>query len=527
MRHLFLASVVIAGICSGARAVYGQTGRQPAVSSPDLASADLPDELNRVLRDYEREWQAKRPEGLAALFTEDGLALSNGRPPVRGRPAIIEAYRQAGGALRLRGLAFATADTVGYIIGAYRWDADTSDAGKFILALRRSPGGPWLIAADIDNTNRPPRSPARQSTFTIESRVLAERRVINVYTPPGYETSARDSFPVVYMPDGGMAEDFPHIAGTIDSLIGLELIPPVILVGIENTERRRDLTGPTSVASDSTIAPRVGGSAAFRSFIRDELMPEIRGRYRTADETTIVGESLAGLFIVETLLLEPALFNRYIALDPSLWWNDGALLRAAGRQLANLAGLERTLYLTASSQSDIAAATARLDSTLKAHAPAGLTWHFEPRPDLEHGTIYRGAAPAAFVKVLSHAVLIAGPSVVAFWRVPASDSVLEAEPDLASALDDQQYYWSETRPLLEAAGVAALDQPGRTFMVAEPKRRWRFTAHADSAETGFLLVAPGRAPRVIYGRQFPDDMLAAARDFFSTAAADSTAAPSP
>src|SRR5437868_9376185 len=102
--------------------------------------------------------------------------------------------------------------------------------------------------------------------FVITSRVLHEERAINVHTPAGYEGS-RDRYPVLYMPDGGLDEDFPHVVNTVDSLIALGKIPPMLVVGIPNTERRRDLTGPTSVKSDSAIAPRVGGSAAFRRFI--------------------------------------------------------------------------------------------------------------------------------------------------------------------------------------------------------------------------------------------------------------------
>jgi len=240
----------------------------------------------------------------------------------------------------------------------------------------------------------------RHVTFTLASRATNEPRVINVYTPPGYERERGTAYPVVYMPDGGMEEDFPHIANTIDSLIALREIAPVLVVGIENTERRRDMTGPTTVASDSTIAPRVGGSAAFRRFIRDELMPEIGRRYRVTDETTIVGESLVGLFIVETFLHEPALFRRYIALDPSVWWNGGELVRTAQQRLGGLAGLERTLFLTTSREPSTAEGTAALAAMLRAQAPAGLTLYHEPRPDLEHGTIYRAAIPAAFVKVL-------------------------------------------------------------------------------------------------------------------------------
>lgn len=129
---------------------------QAGAPAPAAPSVTLPAELDRVLRDYERHWQARDLTALAGLFTEDGMALSNGRPPARGRPAIMDAYKGGGGELRLRALAFATADTVGYIIGGYRWGAATEDMGKFVLALRRRAGEPWLIAADIDNSNRRP-----------------------------------------------------------------------------------------------------------------------------------------------------------------------------------------------------------------------------------------------------------------------------------------------------------------------------------------------------------------------------------
>src|SRR5689334_406873 len=126
-------------------------------------------------------------------------------------------------------------------------------------------------------------------TFTIASKTLGETRRINVYLPPAYSTSAATRLPVLYMPDGGMAEDFLHVAGLVQVSVGNGTMRPFILVGIENTERRRDLTGPTRIADDRKIAPRVGGSAEFRKFIRTELMPEVERRYRTTPERAIIG----------------------------------------------------------------------------------------------------------------------------------------------------------------------------------------------------------------------------------------------
>ena len=122
-----------------------------------LPSAELPPEMDRVLRDYERLWAAGDAAGLAAIFAEDGFVLQNGRPPVRGRAAIQQAYSNAQGPLRLRALGFAADGNVGYIIGAYAYGDEPGDMGKFVLALRREAGGPWLIASDIDNMNRMPR----------------------------------------------------------------------------------------------------------------------------------------------------------------------------------------------------------------------------------------------------------------------------------------------------------------------------------------------------------------------------------
>lgn len=230
-------------------------------------------------------------------------------------------------------------------------------------------------------------------TFTIESRTLNETRRINVYMPPGYATDGAARFPVLYMPDGGVGEDFPHVAATTDAAIRAGEMRPVIVVGIENTERRRDMTGPTTVETDRQIAPRVGGSAAFRGFIRDELMPEVRRRYRVTDETAIIGESLAGLFIVETFFVQPELFGTYIAFSPSLWWNSEELVQKAGERLRGRPELRNRLYMSSADEENIAPAAARLAEILRANAPAGLRWQYRPRPELQHSTIYRAEEP--------------------------------------------------------------------------------------------------------------------------------------
>lgn len=226
--------------------------------------------------------------------------------------------------------------------------------------------------------------------FTLVAEATADTRHINVYTPPGYAAS-NARYPVLYMPDGGLQEDFPHVAATLDEGIRLGEIRPVILVGIENTERRRDMTGPTTVADDKKIAPHVGGSAAFRAFIARQLVPEIGRRYRVDGHRGIIGESLAGLFSVESLLREPALFDTVIAISPSLWWNDAALVRDAPALLAAMPSAPRRLFLTSADEDTIGPHVAQLDRFLAAAPPAGLTWTYVPRPDQYHDTIYRAS----------------------------------------------------------------------------------------------------------------------------------------
>jgi len=223
---------------------------------------------------------------------------------------------------------------------------------------------------------------------------MGEERRINIYLPPGYEDSVETRYPILYMPDGGTKEDFPHLTYTVDTAIRDGRIRPLVVVGIENTQRRRDMTGPTEVAEDRAVAPVVGGSAKFRRFIRDELMPVVAKRVRGNGDTAIIGESAAGLFIVETFFLEPDLFDTYVAIDPSLWWNDGDLYKKAAARLESGSWNDKTLYLTAAGKTKNdgnAQFVAPLAEALENQAPRGLRWTYEPMPDETHATIYRAA----------------------------------------------------------------------------------------------------------------------------------------
>ena len=235
-------------------------------------------------------------------------------------------------------------------------------------------------------------------TFNITSNQVGETRVINVWTPPMYKEGT-DSFPVLYMPDGGIKEDFPHVANTIAKLIKEKSIPPIILVGIENTKRGRDLTGFSETKEDEEYCPLTDGAKNFRAFITQELMPKINSEYRTTSKKGIIGESLAGLFVVETFMQQPNSFDFYIAIDPSIWWNDHYIVKNAKSALANLPNKNLKLWFAGSSLENhkysIARYTNQLADILKDNTPDQLKWKYSYEPNEKHNTIFRATKEKA------------------------------------------------------------------------------------------------------------------------------------
>ncbi len=237
-------------------------------------------------------------------------------------------------------------------------------------------------------------------TFVIQSVQVGEARTINVWTPANYKTIS-DPLPVMYMADGGIKEDFPHIANTLAKLIEENKIKPLILVGIENTQRRRDLTGFTEVEKDKEIAPEVGGSEKFRAFIKEELFLEINKRYKTTTEKSIIGESASGLFVMETFFLTPEMFDNYIAFDPSLWWNNHYLVRTAKEHLAKAPSTEKRIWFAGSKAKDISPYTKKLATILKKENITNIKWKFSNEPKEKHTTIFRATKEKAIIWTLN------------------------------------------------------------------------------------------------------------------------------
>ena len=162
----------------------------------------------------------------------------------------------------------------------------------------------------------------------ISSKELGEIRILNIYLPDGYSKTDTTRYPVIYLLDGSADEDFIHIAGLVqyNSFEWVNRLPKSIVVGIATVDRKRDFTFPTTIESDQKKYPTSGHSDRFIAFLQNELQPFIAKKYRTNSSKTLIGESLGGLLASEILLKTPVLFNKYIIVSPSLWWDNGSLL---------------------------------------------------------------------------------------------------------------------------------------------------------------------------------------------------------
>lgn len=229
-------------------------------------------------------------------------------------------------------------------------------------------------------------------SYTLPSTVLGQTRRINIYLPPGY-ASGNARYPVLYLLDGGVQEDFLHIAGIASLAADFRRIREFIVVGIEGIDRYHDLTYPTTVEGDRQRLPTSGGSAEFRAFLSTELKPFVERRFRVTDETVLLGESAAGLFVTETLLRQPGLFTGYIAVSPMLWWDGQSLARQADSLLRKPFPPGRRLYLTIADEGGtMREGVDLLVQALRSRAPAGLDWTFVPMEQETHGTILHPAA---------------------------------------------------------------------------------------------------------------------------------------
>ena len=169
-------------------------------------------------------------------------------------------------------------------------------------------------------------------TVDFESSFLNETRKLNIYLPSDFDSTKKYS--VIYLLDGSIDEDFIHAVGLVQFFTMTFQMPPVIVVGIANVDRKRDFTFATQDTSLQREFPTAGHSEKFISFIEYELQPYIVNEYPVGPEKIIIGQSLGGLLACEILLTRPHLFTTYFITSPSLWWDNESLLKNCDKYLS-------------------------------------------------------------------------------------------------------------------------------------------------------------------------------------------------
>ncbi|MDQ1102678.1 putative alpha/beta superfamily hydrolase [Chryseobacterium sp. SORGH_AS909] len=210
---------------------------------------------------------------------------------------------------------------------------------KILLICTMMLGLSAIVSAQ--NSNVKPLTIGEIRTF--KSKILNEERTLNIYLPQNFDKTK--SYPVIYLLDGSMNEDFIHVTGLIQFFNQMYSMPETIVVGIANIDRKRDFTFHTDLKDLQKDYPTTGHSDQFISFLEKELKPYIESQFKITDKY-LFGQSLGGLLATEILLKKPELFNNYFIISPSLWWDDESLLKGANQWLAKIPDTKKFIYIS-------------------------------------------------------------------------------------------------------------------------------------------------------------------------------------
>jgi len=257
---------------------------------------------------------------------------------------------------------------------------------KWTKAIRFVCGFAVLVAIATAASAQPPSGTVTK--LVLRSTVLGEDRVVLIRTPAGYETNKR-SYPVLYMTDGDV--HMGHTASTIEFLTENGRMPDLIVVGVTNTDRTRDLTPVKSTdknAAGELRFPTSGGADNFLKFFQTELIPEIEQRYRVQPYRILAGHSLGGLFAIHAMISKPGLFNSFIAVSPSLQWENGEALKRATDFLKNQKEMKVSLFVSIGNEPGaIGEDFDRFKEALSKTNIKGFEWQAERMADEDHGSV--------------------------------------------------------------------------------------------------------------------------------------------
>ncbi|ULQ55247.1 hypothetical protein KJS94_11395 [Flavihumibacter rivuli] len=241
----------------------------------------------------------------------------------------------------------------------------------------------------------------------IHSTILKEDRELWIYVPASFTKSSPNKYPVLYLLDG--PSFFYSMTGMVQYLSSIGQIPEIIVVGIANTNRIRDLTPTHSIRwsdgeQDTAVLGCSGGGEKFIAFIEHELIPYVDNVYATTPYRMLVGHSLGGLTVLNSMINHPSLFTSYVAIDPSVWWDNHALMKYASRQLLGNDYSNKSLfYASANTMSkgidtsrvskDTAYGNIHVRNNVQFHRilqkipPAGLQWSWKFYGEDNHASV--------------------------------------------------------------------------------------------------------------------------------------------
>ncbi len=318
----------------------------------------------------------------------------------------------------------------------------------------------------------------------IQSEALSEKRILNIYLPDGYHPDSAATYPVIYLLDGSAHEDLLHIIGLVQFMNMYELMPGSIVVGIANVDRYRDFTHPTTDPEDLEALPTGGGSEKFIDFIEKELQPFIEKNYRTNGTRTIIGQSMGGLLATEVLLKRPHLFDDYIIVSPSLWWDRQSLVNSADSILRAHPGLEKKVFVSLGEEHPVMHEVAdKLVDAIRNSESENITLFYEPILEEDHATILHAAVYNAFKMMNGRERLLREfQRQTEQWRLAYNSGDAQ---NLTPLYSEGARYLSSHVPGLEANGreaVAAYFQKGMNM-----------GGHIDSIEILTMDISDGLA----------------------------------
>jgi predicted alpha/beta superfamily hydrolase len=252
-----------------------------------------------------------------------------------------------------------------------------------------------IVALQAQNVETYTYSPSE--VVTIHSKILNEDRKVYIHCPKSDVSDVNKRFPVLYLMDG--ENHFELLSQYVDYLSrpDVSVMPKIIVVGIPNTKRVRDLTPTQSILNyegkpDTTSWYKSsGGNEIFLAFLKKELIPFIDSNYRTQQYKLFGGHSFGGISSINCFLIHPDMFDAYIAVSPSFWWDNEYLIKLTEKKIKSGSTLNKKLFYCdgneGGSDSFFHKGLLKFDSIIAEKKITGLSYNYQYYPNEIHMTV--------------------------------------------------------------------------------------------------------------------------------------------